>query len=186
MIETDRLILRHWREDDAPALYKYASDCRVSELALWPRHTSVEFSLEVLRNFFIPNRDTFAMVLKESGGPIGCIGLVPPGDEHYEINPSEREIGYWIGHPYWGHGLTTEALQALTTYCFHKLHIPSLLITTDLRNIASQRVALKCGFLPSPITPLTASPAKPSVSSPEHPRVSRRFRRYADSPQIKG
>lgn len=160
MIETDRLILRHWREGDAPALYKYASDGRVSELALWPRHTSVEFSLEVLRNFFIPNRDTFAMVLKETGEPIGCIGLVPSGDEHYEISPSEREVGYWIGHPYWGHGLTTEALQAFTTYCFHKLHIPSLLITTDLRNIPSQRVALKCGFFPLADYTFDAIPSK--------------------------
>ena len=44
--ETDRLIMRPWRTDDAEALYKYASDGRVSELALWPRHTSVEMSRE--------------------------------------------------------------------------------------------------------------------------------------------
>ena len=39
MIETERLILRPWQESDADALYKYASDSRVSELALWPTHT---------------------------------------------------------------------------------------------------------------------------------------------------
>lgn len=40
-MKTDRLILRKWSEDDADALYKYASDPKVSELALWECHTSV-------------------------------------------------------------------------------------------------------------------------------------------------
>lgn len=40
MIETKRLILRHWREDDAEALYKYASDPDVGPIAGWPPHTS--------------------------------------------------------------------------------------------------------------------------------------------------
>ncbi len=41
-IETSRLILRNWHVDDAEALYTYASDGRVCELAMWPRHESVE------------------------------------------------------------------------------------------------------------------------------------------------
>lgn len=53
---TERLILRHWREDDAEALYKYASDPRVSEMALWPRHTSVEMSRDVIRDFLCLTR----------------------------------------------------------------------------------------------------------------------------------
>ena len=83
MMETERLILRPWSMDDVDCLYKYASDGRVSELALWPRHTSVEMSHEVIEKIFIPNRDSFAMVLKTTGEPIGCIGLVPEGEEHH-------------------------------------------------------------------------------------------------------
>ena len=41
MIETERLILRPWREDDAEALYKYASDPDIGPPAGWPPHTSV-------------------------------------------------------------------------------------------------------------------------------------------------
>ena len=41
MIETERLILRKWKVNDAPSLYKYASEPKVSELALWLCHTSV-------------------------------------------------------------------------------------------------------------------------------------------------
>lgn len=146
MIETRNLILRQWREDDAKALYKHASDPRVSELALWPCHTSIEMSLEVIRNVFSPNPHSFAIVLKKSDEPIGCIGLVPQGYEHYPATESEREVGYWIGFRHWGHGLATEALEALIAYCRETLKIDTLLITTDKRNIASQRVAVKCGF----------------------------------------
>lgn len=39
MIETARLKLRHWREEDADDLFRYASDPKVSELALWPART---------------------------------------------------------------------------------------------------------------------------------------------------
>lgn len=145
-IDTKRLTLRRWCEDDAEALYKYASDGRVSEMALWPRHTSVDMSREVIRDFFLPNPYTFAMVLKETDEPIGCIGLVPVGDEHFKPLTNESEVGYWIGHPYWGKGLTSEALLSLMDFCRDTLHLESLLITTDANNKASQRVAEKCGF----------------------------------------
>lgn len=147
MIDTERLVLRPWALDDATALYKYASDYRVSELALWPAHTSVEMSREVIERFFMPNPHTLAITLKETGEPIGCIGLVPEGDEHYETEYSEREVGYWIGYPYWNMGLTSEALEALIDYCRESVDLSSLLITTDKRNVASQRVAEKCGFV---------------------------------------
>lgn len=147
MRDTDRLNFRLWRENDAEALYKYASDERVSEMALWPRHTSVEMSRQIIRDFFMPNEHTFAMVLKETDEPIGCIGLVPVGAEHYEPLANEREVGYWIGFPYWGKGLTTEALKSLIEFCRNNLRLDSLLITTDAANKASQRVAEKCGFI---------------------------------------
>lgn len=143
--ETDRLIMRPWRTDDAEALYKYASDGRVSELALWPRHTSVEMSREVIESFFMPNPLVFAIVLKDTGEPVGCIGIVPEGDEHYSVDRGEREVGYWIGHRYWGKGFTTEALRGLIDFCRNK--IAKLLITTDAGNYASQCVAEKCGFI---------------------------------------
>ncbi len=146
MISTKRLSLRPWQIDDAEALFKYASDERVSELALWPTHTSIEMSRNVIRDYFIPNPHTFAMILKESEEAIGCIGLVPEGNEHFTPESNEREIGYWIGYPFWNLGLTTEALTAFKGYCQTRLRLLSLLITTDTRNIASQKVAIKCGF----------------------------------------
>lgn len=146
MITTEHLVLRPWDISDAEALYKYASEPLVSRLALWPAHTSVEMSKWVINNIFIPNEDTYAIVLKETHEAIGCIGLVPGGDEHYHAENGEREIGYWIGLPFWNKGLTSEALVALMNHWSNYGTIRSLLITTDDNNLASQRVAYKCGF----------------------------------------
>ena len=145
-IETERLVIRKWSESDASALFKYASDERVSRLALWPAHTSEEMSLSVIRDIFIPNPDSFAIVLKTTGEPIGCIGLVPIGCEHFAPECGEREVGYWVGYPYWGIGIASEALRGLVGCYRQHSEVSSLLITVDATNARSVGVAAKCGF----------------------------------------
>ena len=49
-LETERLILRPWSEEDAQDLYVYAKDPQVGPIAGWPPHTSVENSLEIIKN----------------------------------------------------------------------------------------------------------------------------------------
>ena len=71
---------------------------------------------------------------------------MPQGEEHYVHEDKEREVGYWIGYPYWGQGLVSEALEAIIEYCRNTMRLKSLLIANDKRNVASQRVAEKCGF----------------------------------------
>ena len=73
-LETDRLILRSWHDSDAEELYKYAQNPQVGPVAGWPPHQSVEESLEIIRTVF-SYPETYAVVLKETGKPIGCIGL---------------------------------------------------------------------------------------------------------------
>ena len=51
-METERILLRHWQESDAEALFKYASDPDVGPRAGWPAHKSVEESREIIRTFF--------------------------------------------------------------------------------------------------------------------------------------
>ncbi len=146
MFSTNRLVIRNWEEADAEALYKYASDARVSEPALWPRHTSPEMSRKVISEFFMPNAYTFAIVARSVGEAIGCIGLVPAGEEYFALKGNEREVGYWVGRPFWGQGIATESLMGLIAYCCDSIGLESLLITTLATNAASQRVAVKCGF----------------------------------------
>ena len=73
VLETDRLILRPWRETDAEALFKYASDPDVGPRAGWPPHKSVEESLEIIRTVFSAE-GMWAVELKETGEAIGCVG----------------------------------------------------------------------------------------------------------------
>lgn len=51
-METEWIRLRRWEEDDAEALFKYASDPDVGPRAGWAAHKSVDESLEVIRTFF--------------------------------------------------------------------------------------------------------------------------------------
>lgn len=144
--ETERLILRPWSEEDAASLYKYACDAEVGPPAGWPPHDSVEFSRQVIREVFSAPY-TFAVVLKETGEPVGCCGLVPDGarpDEHIGVN--DAEIGYWIGRPFWGNGLIPEAVRCLMQFCFCRLNMNSLWVAFNETNQKSRRVAEKCGF----------------------------------------
>ena len=75
LLFTGRLILRPWQESDAEALYKYARDPAIGPIAGWPPHTSVEDSLNVIRTVFSAP-ETYAVVLKETGGPVGSAGIM--------------------------------------------------------------------------------------------------------------
>jgi len=147
IIETDRLILRRWFDNDAESLYKYAKDPDVGTPAGWPPHTSVENSLEVIRTVFSAP-DTFAVVLKEVNEVVGCCGLVPPGARHSPyIADCDAEIGYWIGKPYWGMGFIPESVTALADYAWSRLGRCDLWIAFFDGNDKSRRVAEKCGFV---------------------------------------
>ena len=89
MMETERLILRPWRESDAEALFKYASDPDVGPRVGWPQHQSVEDSLEVIRKIF-SNDHTWALELKETGEAIGCIGYYPYGESNIKIGENDE------------------------------------------------------------------------------------------------
>ena len=120
-METQRLILRPWHDDDAAALYKYASDPAVGPIAGWPPHTSVDNSREIIRTV-LSGPETYAMVLKETGEPIGSIGIMYGDGLHSaQMGEGEAEIGYWLGVPYWGKGLTPEAVRRILRRCFDEL-----------------------------------------------------------------
>ena len=144
-METNRIILRPWRESDAETLYKYASDPDVGPRAGWPPHKSVEESLEIIRTVF-HNDHTWAIEWKQAGEAIGCIGYYLPGESNIEIGEHDAEIGYWIAKPYWNQGICTEALRLMIDYCYHELHFEVLWCDCFVDNPASERVMHKCGF----------------------------------------
>lgn len=145
MIETERLILRPWREDDAEALYKYASDPDIGPPAGWPPHTSVENSRDIIRTVFSAP-ETYAVCLKDSS-PIGSIGLKLNGSTDMTDRDDECELGYWIGKPFWGQGMIPEASQALLRHAFEDLGMRAVWCGYYEGNGKSKRVQEKLGFV---------------------------------------
>lgn len=146
MLETERLILRPWRETDAEELYRYAKDPAVGPIAGWPPHTGVENSRQIIRDV-LAVKETYAIVLKETGLPIGSIGLKMGEATDLTEAEDECELGYWIGVPYWGQGLMPEAVKELLRHGFEDLGMRTIWCGYYDGNDRSKRVQEKCGFL---------------------------------------
>ena len=101
--ETKRLILRPWRETDADALFKYASDPDVGPRAGWPPHKSAEESRFVIENVF-NGAECYAICEKENNIAIGAVELKLNGHTDMTDREDECELGYWLGEPFWGRG----------------------------------------------------------------------------------
>ena len=145
ILETERLILRPWQESDAEECYRYAKDPRVGPMAGWPPHTGVEYSRQIIRDvLMVP--ETYAVVLRETGLPIGSIGL--HFDSDLAHGSDEAELGYWLGVPYWGRGLMPEAARALLRHGFADLNLARIWCGYYEGNEKSRRVQEKLGFRP--------------------------------------
>ncbi len=141
---TERLCLRPWQESDAESLYTYAKDPRVGFPCGWQVHTSVENSLEIIKNV-LTDENTFAVCLKEDNIAIGSIGLISPARSADAVE-SEIEIGYWIGVPFWGKGYIPEAVRVLQKFAFEELKVTAMWCGYYDGNEKSRRVMEKCGF----------------------------------------
>lgn len=148
ILENERILLRHWEETDADALYRYASDAEVGLRAGWPPHQSVEESREVIRTDF--NCDTiWAIVLKSTNEPIGAMGYFPGFRLHADSAVAEPLVGYWVGRPYWNQGICTDALKLMIEHVCRDTDFNTLVATHFLDNPASGCVMKKCGFAPT-------------------------------------
>ena len=143
ILQTKRLILRPWSENDAEELYRYASDPEIGPPAGWKPHTSVEDSRAIIENV-LSAPETYAVCLKESGKPVGSIGLHRNDLAEAE---DEYELGYWIGRPFWGQGLIPEASRELLRYAFEELGINRIWCGYYDGNLKSRRVQEKLGFI---------------------------------------
>lgn len=149
-IETERLILRAFKETDLDDFYEYASVVGVGEMAGWKHHESKEESREILDRF-IDQDKTFAICLKESNKVIGSLGVEEYGMEEAltEFNNYRgRELGYVLCKKYWGKGIMPEAVKAIIEYLFSELNLDFLTCGYFNFNTQSKRVQEKCGFKP--------------------------------------
>ena len=145
-IETDRLILRRFVPEDVP--YAYRNWCcrdEVTKFLRWPTHTSEEMTRETISGWISRYDDPafyqWAIVLKETGEPVGTISVVDRDDRCELV-----EIGYCIGDRWWHRGITTEAMRAVTAFFFERVGVNRVEARHDANNPHSGDVMKKCGL----------------------------------------
>lgn len=145
-LETERLILRHWTQTDAPSLYEYAKDPAIGPIAGWPPHKNIEESLNVIQTVF-NHPNCYAICEKGSNIAIGAIELKLNGHTDMTERDDECELGYWLGKPFWGKGYMPEAVKALLCYAFENLGMTTIWCGYYDGNHKSKRVQEKVGFV---------------------------------------
>lgn len=146
-IETDRLILRRYKIEDADAMYKnWASDSEVTKFLTWQPHSSVDVSRSIIEDWLKKYSDEkyyhWAIVLKDNGNePIGGISVV-----HMNEDISMVHIGYCLGRAWWRRGIMSEALKAVTDFMFDTVEVNRVEARHDPRNPNSGKVMQKCGM----------------------------------------
>lgn len=150
VLETQRLILREFKENDLTDFYEYASVDGVGEMAGWSHHENIETTKEIL-NSFIKDNKVFAIVYKENNKVIGSLGvekyfMEDKLDEFKDLYG--RSIGYVLSKDYWGKGLMKEAVKCVINYLFDECNLDFIICGYYLFNNQSKRVQEKCGFKP--------------------------------------
>lgn len=146
-LNTPRLLLRRVEPVDAePMFQNWASDARVTEYLTWPPHGSLDVTRSVIESWIqgYDSKDFYqwVIVLKDLGQPIGSISVV-----HHNDTVRKAEIGYCIGVPWWGQGITAEALQAVIGFLFDQVNMNRVEACHDVKNPNSGKVMKKCGMI---------------------------------------
>lgn len=146
LIETDRLILRPLKVDDAVEMFNnWASDELATMYMPWDRHTEISVTIEYLKmleeQYKTEKIYNWGIVIKEENILIGTITFVGLSERH-----RVAEIGYIIGSNWWGNGYVVEAGKALLNYGFHKLGLNRIQAIYHVENTSSGRVLEKLGM----------------------------------------
>jgi RimJ/RimL family protein N-acetyltransferase len=142
-IETDRLLLRRWREEDLDAYTRICADPEVMRYMGGPRtHQRCEEQI----SWFVQHWEErgfgqWAAEERATGAFIGRIGLLYhddwPEDEH------KTEVGWLLDRSFWGRGLATEGARASVRHGFEELELERIISIIHPENTASRRVAEK-------------------------------------------
>lgn len=142
-METKRLELRKFRQEDLFDFFTYASQEDVGINAGWKPHEQLSESQAVLKSF-IASDEILAIVEKSSQKVIGSIGLHI--DERFRRGIACRELGYVMNHDYWGQGYMSEAVRAVLMIGFINMHLEIITCGHYPENDRSRRVIEKNGF----------------------------------------
>lgn len=144
-LKTERLILRGFRAEDAPALQLLAGEFEIADTTLniphpYPREMADSWIASHPQLLAEHKNAFFAVTLKADRQLIGAVGLAIAKDF------DRAELGYWVGKPFWGYGYCTEAAAAVINFGFIHLSLHRIHASYLSRNPASGRVMEKLGM----------------------------------------
>jgi ribosomal-protein-alanine N-acetyltransferase len=146
VLETKRLILRHFIMDDLDELFALYCDPEIRRYfpdgVLNYEETKEELEWFLNGHPEHPELGLWATIHKETGKFIGRCGLLI-----WEIDGrQEVEIAYLLDKSYWHQGLATEAALGIIKYGFEDLNLSRLICLIHPENLASQKVAERIGM----------------------------------------
>ena len=150
ILETDRLILREMRHEDAESLFEMDKNPAVHQY-LWQKpFTTIEeihAYIEMVRNQYVTNKiGRFSTIIKDTNELIGWTGLKFVNDHVENGNTNFYDYGYRLNEKFWNKGYATEASKAWLNYGFDKMHLKEINAYTHAENGASNHVLKKVGF----------------------------------------
>ncbi len=144
ILETERLLMRPLKREDAPFIQKHGGDRRIAEMTLIIPHPYPEGMAEswIEETLAEPSPGgPFALTLKHGGELVGLMELSISDDK------LQSKVGFWVAPLFWGHGLCTEALRAMIDYGFRDLNLQRISAGHFSENPASGRVQKKAGMV---------------------------------------
>ena len=146
-IETDRLILRRFKIEDADVMYRnWASDDEVTKYLTWPTHANVNVTRMVLEDWIQkynnPDFYNWAIELKQIGELIGNLSVVK-----HEEKTGSATIGWCMGKRWWGQRIMPEAARAVLQFLFEEVGFNRIAAQHDKENAKSGRVMQKIGMI---------------------------------------
>lgn len=142
LIETERLVLRRFRELDARSLFELNDDPEVLRYTGDVPFDSVSEAAAFLKKYTAYDRygyGRWAVILKEPNVFIGWCGL-----KYHK--KGFTDLGFRFLREYWNHGYATEAARACLEFGFNNLQLREIIGRAAIRNLASIRVLEKLGM----------------------------------------
>jgi len=142
--EIGQYVIRDWRIDDAPSIARYANNRKIwmNLRDAFPHPYRLHDAESFISSTLQADPITVYAIASRSEA-IGSIGLILGKDVHRFT----AEIGYWLAEPFWGKGITTEAVKSLTAFAIHDLKMQRVFAEPFTTNPASARVLEKAGYL---------------------------------------
>ena len=136
--------LRPFNANDLESLVHYANNFKIAQ------NLTNQFPYPYTEE---KGRAFIAMATKDS--PVHILAIVVDGKavggigvhQQPDVQCKNAELGYWIGEPFWGKGIVTEAVKQMVDYGFKNFDITRIYARPFGPNIASQRVLEKAGFV---------------------------------------